>query len=158
MSEESRNNATTPRSVDQQQACSACSLIHELQARMSAIEKDHQQLVWEAAKAAKWEPQGCDDQPVGIAELFCKSCRTCHHPLSGRPVDIGPSAPDGIEGPVGMPGLRGPNADGTPGETDEEHMQRYRDAIAHNERFFAKYPHAANSEPNAECTNPEGCQ
>ena len=47
--------------------------------------------------------------------------------------NIGPA---GQEGPVGMPGPRGQNADGTPGETEEEHRQRWRDAIAHNERYF----------------------
>ena len=44
---------------------------------------------------------------------------------------------DGPQGPVGMPGPRGPNADGTLVETEEEHLQRWRDAITHNERFFA---------------------
>jgi hypothetical protein len=53
-----------------------------------------------------------------------------------------------------MPGPRGPNACGTPGETEEENMQRVRDAIAHNERYFAKYPQAANSEPNAGTQRP----
>lgn len=58
-------------------------------------------------------------------------------------LSIGPSGP---EGPVGMPGLRGPNADGSPGETEEEHWQRWREAIAHNERYFAKYPRRNDSD------------
>ena len=41
-----------------------------------------------------------------------------------------------------MPGPIGLSADGTPGETEEEHMQRWRDAIAHNERFFASQNNA----------------
>lgn len=112
MNKDQLDNATAPRSVDQQQAC---ALLHELQSRMNAMETAHHRLVWGVAKAAKWEPQGCDDQPAGIAESWCPNCRTCHYPLSGCPGDVGPE---------------GPNADGTPGETEEEHMQRCRDAIA----------------------------
>jgi hypothetical protein len=63
-----------------------------------------------------------------IAEPWCGICRTSHDPLTGCQGEVGS---------VGMPGVRGPNADGTPGETDEEHMQRCCDAIAHNERFYA---------------------
>lgn len=45
-----------------------------------------------------------------------------------------------LDGPLGMPGPIGLDRDGNPGETDEEHAQRWRDAIAHNERYFAKHP------------------
>jgi len=116
----------SPCSVDQQQACSACVLIHDLHLRLSALEAAHHRLVWKVAEATKWEPQGCDDQPVGIAESFCQNCRTCHYPLSGCPGDGGPTGPEpnGADGPVGMPGPRGPNADGAPRETEEEHRQR----------------------------------
>jgi hypothetical protein len=39
-------------------------------------------------------------------------------------------------GPVGMPGPIGPNADGSPGETEEEHRKLWDEAIAHNERYL----------------------
>lgn len=54
----------------------------------------------------------------------------------------GPSH-NGSEGPVGMPGPVGLSHDGTPGETEEEHLQRWRDATEHNRRYYEKYPERA---------------
>jgi hypothetical protein len=66
-------------------------------------------------------------------------------PTNRRPLELGGH---GVAGPVGMPGLRGPNKDGTPGDSEEERRQRWRDNIAHNERYFAKYPQDATTGPN----------
>jgi len=111
------------------------SRVMMLEAKLKALEDAHHQLVWKVVDANKWEPQGCDDTPPGMVEPFCYSCRTCHNPLSGCPGDIGPMGPGSIffgkYGPVGMPGL-------LPGETKEEHMQRWRDALAHNELLFTE--------------------
>lgn len=46
--------------------------------------------------------------------------------------DTGETGPEGL---VGMPGLRGPSADRKPGETEEEHLQRWRDAADRNARL-----------------------
>jgi hypothetical protein len=56
---------------------------------------------------------------------------------------------DGPQGPVGMPGPMGLNADGTPRETEEKHLQRWRDAIEHNDRFFA----SQNTQPSRPADN-----
>jgi hypothetical protein len=72
-----------------------------------------------------------------------------------RKSDLAGPVYDGPKGPVGMPGPMGPNADGTPGETEEENLQRWRDAIEHNERFFASQNTQDRSRPTcADETSP----
>jgi hypothetical protein len=120
----------------------------ELSARLAALEAAHHHLMTRFAIVTNWQPERCDDMPPGALQPYCTGCGTCHHSLTGCPGDSGSVGPDGFvdggplvfEGPVGMPGPRGPNADGSPGETKEENLQRWRDAEAHNERYFAKYP------------------
>jgi len=63
----------------------------------------------------------------------------------GMPGPVGPVGIPGIAGPIGIPGPVGPNPDGKPGETEEQHAARIRDALAHNERYFAQ--NACESQP-----------
>ena len=46
--------------------------------------------------------------------------------------DTGETGPEGL---VGMPGPIGLSADGKPGATEEENLQRWRDAADHNTRL-----------------------